>query len=217
MDIFEQLNAILSDINGANLQTAEELEAFRIQYLGTKNVLKPLFGEIKTVPNERKKEFGQVINTLKDSAEAKFAAVKETLDATADANEDSDLDLFAPGEPLSKGSLHPVNIVMNRIVEIFQRVGFAVVEGPEIESDWYNFTAMNTPPDHPARDMQDTFYIAGNIENLLRTHTSPVQARVMETQKPPMCIEMKRFRPVRTANSIKWKVCILTKMFLLRI
>jgi phenylalanyl-tRNA synthetase alpha chain len=188
MDIFEQLNAILSDINGANLQTAEELEAFRIQYLGTKNVLKPLFGEIKTVPNERKKEFGQVINTLKDSAEAKFAAVKETLDATADANEDSDLDLFAPGEPLSKGSLHPVNIVMNRIVEIFQRVGFAVVEGPEIESDWYNFTAMNTPPDHPARDMQDTFYIAGNIENLLRTHTSPVQARVMETQKPPIRI-----------------------------
>jgi phenylalanyl-tRNA synthetase alpha chain len=186
MDIFEQLEKILADINAANPQNGEELEAFRIQYLGTKNILKPLFGEIKNVPNERKKEFGQVMNTLKDSAEEKFATIKEQLETVADASEGADLDLFAPGEPAPKGSLHPISIVMNRIVEIFQRIGFAVVEGPEIESDWYNFTAMNTPPDHPARDMQDTFYVAGNIEYLLRTHTSPVQARIMEKQTPPI-------------------------------
>ena len=188
MDIFEQLSAILADINAANPTNAEELEAFRLQYLGTKNILKPLFGEIKNVPNERKKEFGQVMNTLKDSAEAKFTAVKEQIEAGEEANEGTDLDLFAPGEPMPTGSLHPISVVMNRIVEIFQRIGFGVVEGPELESDWYNFTAMNTPPDHPARDMQDTFYVAGNIEYLLRTHTSPVQARVMEKQKPPIRI-----------------------------
>jgi phenylalanyl-tRNA synthetase alpha chain len=188
MDIFEQLSAILVDINAANPQNTADLEAFRLQYLGTKNILKPLFGEIKNVPNERKKEFGQVMNTLKDSAEAKFASIKEQIESGSEANEGADLDLFAPGEPLPTGSLHPISVVMNRIVEIFQRIGFGVVEGPEVESDWYNFTAMNTPPDHPARDMQDTFYVAGNIEYLLRTHTSPVQARVMEKQTPPIRI-----------------------------
>lgn len=187
-DIFEQLNQIRTEIHNASPLSPAELESFRIQFLGSKNVLKGLFGEIKNVPNERKKEFGQIMNELKDSAEAKFAELKEKFEADADAGEGEHIDLFAPGEPMQIGSIHPISIVMNKIIGIFERIGFNVVDGPEIETDWYNFTAMNTPEDHPARDMQDTFYLKGGMEWLLRTHTSPVQARIMESGKLPIRI-----------------------------
>ncbi|MFZ4542920.1 MAG: phenylalanine--tRNA ligase subunit alpha [Saprospiraceae bacterium] len=187
-DIFEQLNQIRTDIQNASPTGPAELESFRIQYLGSKNILKGLFGEMKNVPNERKKEFGQLMNELKDSAEVKFAELKEKFELDADAGAAENIDLFAPGEPMQIGSIHPISIVMNKIIGIFERIGFNVVDGPEIETDWYNFTAMNTPEDHPARDMQDTFYLKGGMEWLLRTHTSPVQARIMEKGNLPIRI-----------------------------
>ena len=147
-----------------------------------------MFGEIRNVPNERKKEYGQLVNEAKTTAEAKFAELKENLEAAADRAAAANLDLTRPGEPLELGSRHPIATTLNRIVTIFQRMGFAVAEGPEIEDDWHNFTAMNTPEDHPARDMQDTFYLQNSTELLLRTHTSPVQARTMTSQLPPIRI-----------------------------
>ncbi len=186
--MFAKVEQIIEAIESASPQSMEELEQFRIQYLGSKNTIKPLFGEIRNVPNERKKEYGQLVNKAKVTAENKFAELKEKLEAAADEASAQSLDLTMPGEPMALGSRHPIATTLNRIVTIFQRMGFAVVEGPEIEDDWHNFTAMNTPEDHPARDMQDTFYLKNSTELLLRTHTSPVQARVMEKQKPPIRI-----------------------------
>ncbi len=186
--MFAKVNQVIEEIGAADPKSMEELELFRIKYLGSKNTIKPLFGEIRNVPNEQKKEYGQLVNQAKITAENKFAELKETLESAADEASAQTLDLTMPGEPVALGSRHPIATTLNRIVTIFQRMGFAVVEGPEIEDDWHNFTAMNTPEDHPARDMQDTFYLKNNTELLLRTHTSPVQARVMETQKPPIRI-----------------------------
>ena len=186
--MFAKVKQLIEEIEAANPKTKDELEQFRIQYLGSKNVIKPLFGEIKNVPNEQKKEYGQFVNQAKETAERKFAELQEALEAaTGDADVDL-LDLTRPGEPLELGSRHPIATTLNRIVSIFQRMGFTVAEGPDIEDDWHNFTAMNTPEDHPARDMQDTFYLQGSTEMLLRTHTSPVQARVMTSQQPPIRI-----------------------------
>lgn len=186
--IFDPIYDVIRQIEAANPTNAAELEQFRIQYLGTKNIIRPLMGEIKSVPNEQKKEFGQLINKAKETAEEKFNVLKEQLEFAAEDVNVSTLDLTAPGEPLALGSRHPISITWNRIVGIFERIGFVVADGPEIETDWYNFTAMNTPEDHPARDMQDTFYVKDSKEWLLRTHTSPVQARMMMTQKPPIRI-----------------------------
>ncbi|MEZ4962234.1 MAG: phenylalanine--tRNA ligase subunit alpha [Saprospiraceae bacterium] len=187
-DAFENVKRLIAEIAAASPQSKDELEQFRIQYLGSKNVIKPLFGEIRNVPNEQKKEYGQLVNEAKESAERKFAELQETLEAaSSDAGADL-LDLTRPGEPLELGSRHPIATTLNRIVSIFQRMGFTVAEGPDIEDDWHNFTAMNTPEDHPARDMQDTFYLSGSTQLLLRTHTSPVQARVMTSQQPPIRI-----------------------------
>jgi phenylalanyl-tRNA synthetase alpha chain len=187
-EIFANVKRLIEEIEAASPTTKEELEQFRIQYLGSKNVIKPLMGEIRNVPNEQKKDYGQLVNEAKDAAERKFAELQEALEsASGDADFDL-LDLTRPGEPLALGSRHPIATTMNRIVGIFQRMGFAIAEGPDIEDDWHNFTAMNTPEDHPARDMQDTFYLKNSTEMLLRTHTSPVQARVMTSQKPPIRI-----------------------------
>lgn len=186
--VFDQVRAIIREIEAANPQTAEAVEAFRIQYLGTKNVLKPLFGEIKNVPNEEKKAFGQIMNEAKEAAESKFAALQATLEAGKEAEAAAQLDLSAPGESLVVGTRHPVTLTMNRIINIFERLGFVVAEEREIEDDWHNFTAMNTPEDHPARDMQDTYYLRDSNSMLLRTHTSSVQARVMTQNKPPIRI-----------------------------
>lgn len=187
-DIFSILAGLGSEIAAARIENKEELEQFRIRFVGSKNVIKAYFGEIKNVPNERKKEFGQVLNALKEQAENKFAEEQNRLESAVDATTKSELDLTAPVYYDAIGSRHPVSIVMNRIIKIFERIGFTVAEEREIETDWYNFTAMNTPEDHPARDMQDTFYLQDSTEYLLRTHTSSVQARIMTTQKPPIRI-----------------------------
>jgi phenylalanyl-tRNA synthetase alpha chain len=187
-DVFASARQIQAEITAENPETAEQLEAFRIKYLGSKGILKNLMGEMANVPNDRKREYGQLVNAVKQTAEEKFAALREQFEAQASAFDIRMLDLTAPGEPLPLGSRHPVAVTMNRIVDIFSRMGFSVVDGPEIEDDWHNFTAMNTPEDHPARDMQDTFYVVDAPGMLLRTHTSPVQARVMENRKPPIRI-----------------------------
>lgn len=187
-DIFQAMASLSEEIKGTVITSAEQLEAFRIRFVGSKNVIKALFGEIKNVPNERKKEFGLVLNALKEEAESKFEQDKDRLESTSDNTQNHGLDLTAPVYYDSIGSRHPVSIVMNRIIRIFERIGFTVAEEREIETDWYNFTAMNTPEDHPARDMQDTFYLKDSTADLLRTHTSSVQARIMTTQKPPIRI-----------------------------
>ncbi|MEZ4909755.1 MAG: phenylalanine--tRNA ligase subunit alpha [Saprospiraceae bacterium] len=185
---FEQIESISAKISAENPTTLAQLEQFRIAYLGSKNDIKALFGEIKNVENERKKEFGQLLNDLKLKAETIYNELKEKLEAESESNVSIDIDLTAPAKPSNVGSRHPISIMLNRIINIFERIGFVVAEEREIETDWYNFTAMNTPDDHPARDMQDTFYLKDSVEYLLRTHTSSVQARIMTTQKPPIRI-----------------------------
>lgn len=187
-DLLAKVREVENALEGENLSTPEAVEAFRIQYLGTKGIIKSLMEAMRDVPNERKREFGQSVNALKQAAEAKFQAARAELDARAEQSVATQIDLTAPGEPVPLGSRHPVSVTMDRIIEIFKRIGFAVADGPEIEHDWYNFTAMNTPEDHPARDMQDTFYVVDAPGMLLRTHTSNVQARVMTTRKPPIRI-----------------------------
>ena len=169
---------------------AEEVEQFRIKWLGTKGLVKAIMGEMKNVPNEQKKLFGQFLNEFKSVAEAKLEELQGAHSAVV-ATDVPAQDLSLPGDPVAVGSRHPLTLVRNEMAAIFKRLGFAVAEGPEIEDDWHNFGAMNLPEDHPARDMQDTFYIRkpedGNGPTwLLRTHSSSVQARVMETQKPPI-------------------------------
>ncbi len=186
--VFEDIRKLIGEIEAQQPDSQEALEQFRLQFLGSKSVIKTLMGEIKNIPNELKREFGQLINQAKESAEQKFAALREQLEAAGDVAGAGNLDLSAPGEPWVLGSRHPVSITMNRIIRIFERIGFVVAEGPEIEDEWHNFTAMNTPEDHPARDMQDTYYLLNSTTMLLRTHTSPVQARVMKSQQPPIRI-----------------------------
>ncbi len=163
----------------------DEIELFRIKYLGKKGLLNDFFTEFKNVPNEQKKEFGQTINKLKSLAQEKVNSLKSSL-ADKDEIEGVYRDLTRPGEPIKIGSRHPISIVKNRIIDIFSRIGFNVSEGPEIEDDWHNFTALNLPEYHPARDMQDTFFIEKDPDLLLRTHTSSVQVRYMENNKPPI-------------------------------
>jgi phenylalanyl-tRNA synthetase alpha chain len=184
MEIFEKVNTVLAEIKAATLKNAEEAEKFRIHYLGSKGVLKELFGFMPQVPNERKKEFGQLMNTLKAEAEAKIEEAKGSAETKSVSKEIPDL--TAPGYNIPIGTRHPLSIVKNKMIDIFSRLGFVVAEGPEIEDDWHNFTALNTPPDHPARDMQDTFFLTEDKNLMLRTHTSSVQIRKMESEKPPM-------------------------------
>jgi phenylalanyl-tRNA synthetase alpha chain len=186
--VFGQLDQILLDINAANINSADELESFRIQYLGAKNILKPLGSEIRNVSNDRKKDFGQLLNSIKSRAQEIYDTRKAEIERSEEKTSIQGLDLTAPTEELLVGARHPVSLVMNRIIEIFSRIGFVIAEDREIEDDWHNFTAMNTPEHHPARDMQDTFYLKDSTSRLLRTHTSSVQARVMTTQKPPIRI-----------------------------
>lgn len=187
MDIFEQIASLLNEIKSSEISAPDQLEAFRIKFLGSKNIIKPLFGEMKNVPNERKKEFGQVLNALKSNAEEKFNASKESFE-NAETTDNATADLTAPGFPYLIGSRHPISLTMERIIQIFTKIGFVIAEDREIEDDWHNFTALNTPEDHPARDMQDTFYLQNSTEYLLRTHTSSVQTRVMTSQAPPIRI-----------------------------
>jgi phenylalanyl-tRNA synthetase alpha chain len=187
MDIFEKTTQLLQEVNNTTINTTEELEKFRIRFLGSKNILKDVFSEIKSVPNERKKEFGQLVNSVKQAAEEKFAIAQEIFQNALSTNKES-IDLTLPGDVITTGARHPIQLVKNKIIEIFKRIGFTVEEDREIEDDWHNFTALNMPEDHPARDMQDTFFININPDMVLRTHTSSVQVRVMERQKPPIRI-----------------------------
>src|SRR5687768_882159 len=187
MNPLDQLRELINEIESAQIEDAAALEAFRIKYLGSKNILKPLSASIREVPNERKKEFGQLINEAKQKAEDLFQHVQNRL-GKGRHDEIVIPDLSLPGSPMATGSRHPVSIIMEEIIDVFARMGFEVAEDREIEDDWHNFTAMNTPEDHPARDMQDTYYVASPPGYLLRTHTSSVQARVMTSQKPPIRI-----------------------------
>lgn len=189
----DRLKELMEEIRRATPEGADAIEQFRIRYLGSKNIIKPLMGEIRNVPNEQKKAYGQLINQAKQLAQQRYDELQAAT-ATAEATGDRP-DLTAPGEPLPLGSRHPIALTMRKIISIFERIGFTVAEGPEVEDDWHNFSAMNTPEDHPARDMQDTYYIAAglpagpdNAAMLLRTHTSSVQARIMEKQQPPIRI-----------------------------
>ncbi|MFT4203720.1 MAG: phenylalanine--tRNA ligase subunit alpha [Chitinophagaceae bacterium] len=184
--LLQQIETYKQEISTATAATPAETEAFRVRFLGTKGLVKALMGEMKNVPVEKKKAFGQLMNEFKAFAEEKYNALKDST--TIADNADAAQDIFLPGEQIAVGTRHPMSIVRNRIISIFKRLGFAVAEGPEIEDDWHNFTAMNLPEDHPARDMQDTFYIHQNPSWLLRTHTSSVQARVMENNKLPIRI-----------------------------
>lgn len=181
----EKINEVKVAIEAFNISDAATLETFRIQFLGSKNVIKDLFGGLKSVPNEEKRTVGQLLNELRLLAETKFEAAKEQLETSS--SQTASIDTSRPGEPQPLGSRHPLSIIRSEIVAIFEKIGYAVSEGPEIEDDWHNFSALNFPPEHPARDMQDTFFIEkGEREMALRTHTSSVQVRVMENSTPPI-------------------------------
>jgi phenylalanyl-tRNA synthetase alpha chain len=181
----EKITAFKKEIQEAVATTQEQLEAFRIRFISRKSVLGDLFNEIKNIAPENKKAYGQEVNEVKQLAEVKFKSLIAGLeDTTSSARSSAPIDLSLPPNS-DLGSLHPLTIIHNRIIEIFQKIGFNVSEGPEIEDDFHNFTALNFPENHPAREMQDTFFIESNPDIALRTHTSSVQIRVMENQKPP--------------------------------
>ncbi len=185
--ILQQIEAYKAEINSYEAATEAELENYRIKYLGTKGIVKNVMGEMRNVPNENKKEFGQILNAFKIFAEEKYEVLK-TANSQLTTSNSPQIDWSLPGDNIAVGTRHPLTVVRNQMVSIFKRLGFAVAEGPEIEDDWHNFTALNLPENHPARDMQDTFYLNQNPDYLLRTHTSSVQARIMESQKPPIRI-----------------------------
>jgi phenylalanyl-tRNA synthetase alpha chain len=185
--ILEQIARYREEIAASKPDNAAMLEDFRIRFLGTKGIVKQLFGEMKNVEADQRKAFGLVLNDFKQFAESSYEQLQQGLSSNG-ASHASSIDLTLPGDALPVGTLHPITLVRNRMVQIFGRLGFSVAEGPEIEDDWHNFTALNLPEDHPARDMQDTFYIHQHPDWLLRTHTSSVQARVMESQQPPIRI-----------------------------
>jgi len=187
-ELLQQINNYKQEIEAFKATDTKAVEEFRIKYLGTKGIVKSIMSEMKNVAPELKKEAGQLLNDFKQFTEAKFEEIKNSITDTE--HQKSDLDLTLPGDILPVGSRHPIELIKNRMVSIFQRLGFAVAEGPEIEDDWHNFGALNLPEHHPARDMQDTFYIQQNPDWVLRTHTSNVQIREMEKGKLPIRLIM---------------------------
>jgi len=191
-ELLQQIETYRSEIENIQISNPQELEEYRIKFLGTKGIVKNLFGEMKSVPADKKKEFGLVLNDFKLLAETKYETAKESGNGQASSGKNKkaidDLDLSLPGDNIPVGTRHPINLVRKRIIDIFHRLSFSVEDGPEIEDDWHNFTALNMPENHPARDMQDTFYINQNPDWLLRTHTSNVQIREMEKGHLPIRI-----------------------------
>lgn len=181
----EKIKQLLQEIESLTASTGEEVERLRLRYLSKKGVISTLFEEFKTIPNEQKRAVGQLLNKLKSRAGQKLEELKRSFEEGGD-EEGVDLDLTRPTGQLRLGARHPVSIVRNEIIGIFSRLGYTVAEGPEIENDWYNFSALNFPAEHPARDMQDTYFIRQDPAILLRTHTSSVQIRVMEEMQPPI-------------------------------
>ncbi|GAB3922801.1 phenylalanine--tRNA ligase subunit alpha [Mucilaginibacter myungsuensis] len=182
----EQINIYSLEIDEFAPANPAQLEEFRIKFLGTKGIIKDMFEQFKSVSADEKRVLGKVLNQFKQQTEAKYNEYKEAFDSESHSGP-SDIDKTLPGEGFAVGSRHPLSLVRNEIIEIFKRLGFIVAEGPEIEDDWHNFSALNFPPEHPARDMQDTFFIKKDEGNdiALRTHTSSVQVRMMENGKPP--------------------------------
>ena len=186
-ELLQQIDQHKKEIESFAGDNVEAAETFRIKYLGTKGIVKSVMQEMKNVPNDKKKEFGLLLNEFKQFAEEKYETLKAQSSNQKTESKDQ-IDYTLPGDDITIGTRHPLTIVRNRIVSIFNRLGFVLAEGPEIEDDWHNFTSMNMPENHPARDMQDTFNVQKNPDWLLRTHTSSVQARVMEKQRPPIRI-----------------------------
>ena len=182
--MLEKIKALQDEIRNAAVSTMEEVEELRIKYISKKGSISQLFDDFKNVPAEQKKGIGKAINDLKYFALEKINTLKETFESAG--TEDTGIDLTKPGETIKLGTRHPLSLVKNEIINIFGRLGFTVAEGPEIEDDWHVFSALNFAPDHPARDMQDTFFIEKNPDVLLRTHTSSVQIRVMERTQHPI-------------------------------
>ena len=183
--MIKKLEGYISDLNKFDSKDINEIESLKIKFLGRKGIINELFSDFKNVPSDQKKEFGQKINELKILAQKKYDYLKSN---TKKSSKIIPEDFTKPGFPISSGSLHPITLIKNRIIDIFSKVGFELSEGPEIEDDWHNFTALNLPQHHPARDMQDTFFIQQNPDILLRTHTSSVQVRYLEDNPPPLKI-----------------------------
>ncbi|MBT6808473.1 MAG: phenylalanine--tRNA ligase subunit alpha, partial [Flavobacteriales bacterium] len=181
--MLEKVEQLVEKVSNYTPNSEEELNNFRIEYLGKKGLLNDLFTSFREIPNEQKKEFGASINKLKELVQGKIDTYKDSF-----VKEEvvSDIDFTKPTSLDNLGSRHPISLVRNQIVDIFNRIGFTVSEGPEIEDDWHNFSALNLPEEHPARDMQDTFFIQTDPDILLRTHTSSVQVRYMNENKPPI-------------------------------
>ena len=183
--LIDQIKTHLAEVEAFQSSDPKEIERFRIKFLGKKGILTGLFSAFKGVPNDRKKIFGQQLNALKVAATNKLEESKKTSGSKAKASTFS-IDYSRPGQPIEVGGLHPISILRNQVIDIFSQIGFSLSTGPEIEDDWHNFTALNLPKHHPARDMQDTFFVQTNPDILLRTHTSSVQVRHMEANRPPI-------------------------------
>jgi phenylalanyl-tRNA synthetase alpha chain len=182
--MFEEVAKIAQEVAAFDLANKEQLEQFRILYTGRKGRIADLFDGIKNIPPDQRKAYGQELNALKEQAQARFKEKQEELESAATSAADTGFDFTLPVVPQTLGTRHPLTLVREEIIRTFERIGFNLSEGPEIEDDWHNFSALNFPENHPARDMQDTFFVEGN--HLLRTHTSSVQVRVMESQQPPI-------------------------------
>jgi len=182
----DKVDQLKADISNAQAGSPDELESFRMKYISKKSVVGELFAAMRDIPNEQKKAYGQVINEVKQLAEGKFQELIENVNSQKNGTKSTAIDLTLPASNLAIGGIHPLTSTRQRIIEIFERIGFNLSEGPEIEDDWHNFTALNFPENHPAREMQDTFFIEKNPDIALRTHTSSVQVRVMENQAPPI-------------------------------
>lgn len=182
----DSINAYRDEIVHQDIKNLKELEEFRLKWLSKKGILADLFSEMKNVPAEERKNYGLEVNSLKQFVEQRFDEFSEILQESKDASNKSSIDLSLDSTPLSIGSSHPLTIIRNQMVDIFTSLGFVISEGPEIVDDWHNFTALNMPEDHPARDMQDTFFISQDPTMVMRTHTSSVQVMVMQSQAPPI-------------------------------
>ncbi|MEX2591820.1 MAG: phenylalanine--tRNA ligase subunit alpha [Anditalea sp.] len=182
----DKVEQIKTDIERAEANSSDELESYRMKYISKKSVVGELFAEMRLIPNEQKKAYGQAINQVKQLAEDKFRELIEKVNDNTKSFKSIEVDLTLPASNVAVGGIHPLTSTKQRIIEIFERIGFNLSEGPEIEDDWHNFTALNFPENHPAREMQDTFFIEKNPDMALRTHTSSVQVRVMENQPPPI-------------------------------
>ena len=183
--MIDKIKSAINEISSFESNSREDVESFRIKYLGKKGIINKFFLDFKNIDNKQKKEVGQILNKLKNVAHQKVDDLILGFSKNS-KNSTSINDITRPGDPIEIGSRHPISLVKNRIIDIFAKIGFTISEGPEIEDDWHNFTALNVPEHHPARDMQDTFFIEKDSDILLRTHTSSVQVRYMENNKPPI-------------------------------